>query len=110
MRKFIVLFSRALMLRCPACAAGPLFHHWLQAAKECPGCHLRLERDEGHFVGAMAFNLVAAELSWVIGLVLALVVTWPTPPWNAITVCSILAMVLLPVVFYPFSRTLFYAF
>jgi uncharacterized protein (DUF983 family) len=110
MRKFFILFSRALTLRCPACAGGPLFHHWLQAHAECPGCHLRLERDEGHFIGAMAFNLVVAEGAWVIGLVLCLMLTWPTPPWNAITIGSITAMVLMPIVFYPFSRTLFYAF
>src|SRR4051812_39986419 len=84
MRKFFILFSRALTLRCPACAGGPLFRHWLQVKSECPGCHLRLERDEGHFIGAMAFNLLVAEGSWVIGLFLALVLTWPAPPWTAI--------------------------
>jgi uncharacterized protein (DUF983 family) len=109
MRKAIVLLSRALTLRCPACAGGPLFTRWVQVRPVCPGCRLKLERDEGHFVGAIFFNLVASELVWIVGLVAAVIWTWPNPPWTIITVVSIVAMILFPVFFYPFSRTLFYA-
>jgi uncharacterized protein (DUF983 family) len=109
MRKAIILLSRALTLRCPACAGGPLFTNWIKVRPACPGCRLKLERDEGHFVGAIFFNLLASEFIWIIGLVAAIWLSWPTPPWTIITVISVMAMVLFPVFFYPFSRTLFYA-
>jgi uncharacterized protein (DUF983 family) len=109
MRKAIVLLSRALTLRCPACAARPLFRRWVQVLPACPGCRLKLERDEGHFLGAIFFNLVASELLWIIGLAASIILTWPNPPWTLITVVSVIAMVLFPIFFYPFSRTLFYA-
>ncbi|MFN0070614.1 MAG: DUF983 domain-containing protein [Chloroflexota bacterium] len=110
MRKSFILFSRALLLRCPACGGGPLFTRWVRAKAACPGCRLKLDREEGHFVGAVAFNLVAAELLWIVGLVTTIALTWPTPPWTAITVISVAAMILFPLFFYPFSRTLWYAF
>ena len=110
MRKALLLLVRAITLRCPACGGGPLFRRWLQPRERCPGCNLKFERREGHFVGAMAFNLIAAEGVWLGGLVLSVVLTWPTPPWTAILIGSVVAMVLVPIVFYPFSRTLWYAF
>lgn len=110
MKKAWVLFSRALRLRCPACGGGPLFDGWFKVRQRCPGCGLLLDREQGHFVGAMAFNLIASEMLWLTGLVMVLLITWPDPPWTAIMVGSIVAMVLIPVVFYPYSRTLWYAF
>ena len=42
-------------------------------------------------------------------LVASIVLTWPTPPWTIIMIVSILAMILFPLFFYPFSRTIWYA-
>lgn len=110
MKKALILFSRALRLRCPACGGGPLFTGWFKVRARCPGCGLALDREEGHFVGAMAFNLIASELLWLSGLVAVLALTWPNPPWTAVMIGSIVAMILFPIMFYPFSRTLWYAF
>lgn len=110
MRKALILFSRAVRLRCPACGGGPLFSWWVRARTACPGCRLRLDREEGHFLGAMFLNLVVAEGLWAAGLALSIILTWPSPPWTAIMIGSVAAMTLLPVVFYPFSRTIWYAF
>ena len=92
------------------CAGGPLFSYWVRARTACPGCRLKLDREEGHFLGAMFLNLVVAELLWVLGLIAGIVLTWPAPPWTLIMVGSITAMILFPLFFYPFSRTLWYAF
>ena len=43
-------------------------------------------------------------------LVGILLVTWPSPPWGLLTYGGAALMVVLPVVFYPFSRTLFLGF
>jgi hypothetical protein len=72
---------------------------------------MALERhEEGYQVGAYMFNMIAAELIFAVLLVGALAITWPTPPWQLITVASAVLMIILPIAFYPFSKTLFLGF
>ena len=71
----------------------------------------RLDRGEpGYQVGAYMFNLIAAELVFVAAMVGIVLATWPEPPWELLTWGGAALMVLLPVVFYPFAKTLFLAF
>ena len=42
--------------------------------------------------------------------VLALLVTWPTPPWEVLWWAGGLFMITAPVIFYPFAKLLFLAF
>ncbi len=55
------------------------------------------------------FNIVVAELIFAGVLVGIMVLTWPAPPWTLLTYGGAALMVLLPILFYPFSRTLFLA-
>ena len=107
----IVLLWRALLLHCPNCAGKPLFRHWLQMRERCPVCRIRLARgEEGYQVGAYMFNMVAAELIFAAIFLGILLYTWPAPPWNWLLYGGVALMVILPVLFYPFSKTLFLAF
>jgi uncharacterized protein (DUF983 family) len=109
-RPFILLWRSAL-LRCPNCGNRPLFTHWLQMRERCPICRIRLARgEEGYQVGAYMFNMVAAELIFAAIFLGILLYTWPTPPWSRLLYGGVALMVILPVVFYPFSKTLFLAF
>ncbi len=76
----------------------------------CPTCGLRFDRgDSGYALGAMWFNLLAAE-AVTLGLSLSVIVfTWPSPPWNTLQVTGPLEAVAMPLLFFPFSRTLFLA-
>ena len=56
------------------------------------------------------FNIIAAELVFAAIFLAILVATWPTPPWDLLQYGGIGLMVLAPVVFFPFSKTLFLAF
>jgi len=56
------------------------------------------------------FNMVAAELIFAAIFLGILVWTWPSPPWNALLYGGLAVMVIAPVAFYPFSKTLFLAF
>jgi uncharacterized protein (DUF983 family) len=79
--------------------------------ERCPACGFRLDRgEEGYFLGSLLFNLIAAEGVFVIGLLLVIVWTWPNPPWTTMRWGGIALMILLPVLFLPFSRTLWLAF
>jgi uncharacterized protein (DUF983 family) len=102
----LILFSRALRLRCPACASGGLFDGWFSLKRRCPGCNLLFTRGEsGYELGSMAFNLIFAELIWVVGFVAVLFATWPSPPWTLLQWGSIVLMIALPIVLFPFTRT-----
>jgi uncharacterized protein (DUF983 family) len=107
----LVLLWRGLRLRCPNCGGGPLFKKWLQMQARCPVCRMRLERgEEGYQVGAYMFNIVAAELVFAAIFLVILIYRWPTPPWTPLLYGGMVMMVILPVLFYPFSKDLFLAF
>jgi uncharacterized protein (DUF983 family) len=77
----------------------------------CPGCGLHLERGEpGYVVGAATFNIIAAELVFMGLFIGTVLVTWPAPPWRLLQLGGLALMVLLPIAFYPFSKTTFLAF
>lgn len=88
-----------------------MFRTWFRMHDHCPACDFALERGEqGYVVGAYMFNIAMAELVFVGVLVLVLVRTWPNPPWQLLTWLAPLLMVVTPILFYPFSKTLFLAF
>lgn len=103
-------FWHALRLRCPACGRGALFAGWFRMRARCPACGLRLEREEGYFLGAMLVNLLVAELLCIGAVALLLVRTWPAPPWQWLQWGVPLLAVALPVLLYPFSRAIWLAF
>jgi uncharacterized protein (DUF983 family) len=107
----LTLLSRALRKRCPHCGGGPIFVTWSRLVPNCPVCGLGLERGEqGYWLGAYFFNLMAVETLfgvWVFGL---LWWTWPSPPWTFFQISTIVLMAVSPFAFYPFSKTLFLAF
>jgi uncharacterized protein (DUF983 family) len=110
MRRFLLLLGRASRLRCPACGGGPIFASWFDMRASCPSCGLRLEREEGYFLGAMLFNVIAAEVLFVVAFAAVLIRTWPSPPWTLLTYAAAVGVVLFPVALYPFSRTVWLAF
>jgi uncharacterized protein (DUF983 family) len=111
LRYALRLFGRAVRLRCPNCGGRPLFRSWLRMRPYCPVCGIPLQREEpGYQVGSYMFNIIAAELLFAMLFIVALVVTWPDPPWTLLQYGGIALMVLAPVLFYPFSKTLFLAF
>jgi uncharacterized protein (DUF983 family) len=106
-----VLFARALQLRCPNCGQARLFTSWFRIRERCPVCGLKTERgDEGYQVGSYMFNIIAAELLFAALFLGAIVLTWPSPPWNVLEYGGIGLMILAPFAFFPFSKTLFLAF
>ena len=104
-------FVRAMRLRCPHCGGGPIFTSWSRLLPVCPVCGLGLERGEqGYWLGAYFFNLMAVETVFSIWFVGFLLETWPNPPWDVFQITTIILMVVFPIAFFPFSKTLFLAF
>ena len=110
-RRAAVLFARALTLRCPHCGSRGILASWFKLASACPRCHLRPDRGESdYFLGGMMFNIALAEAVFVIVLIVTLVVTWPRVPWSLLQYGVPAAMVLAPILLYPFSRLVWLAF
>jgi uncharacterized protein (DUF983 family) len=111
LRRVVSLLWRALRLRCPNCGSGGLWRTWFRMRIACPRCGLKLERGEqGYIVGAQMFNIIAAELLFAAIFVGVLVATLPDVPWDVLQYGGPALMILFPVFFYPFSKTLFLAF
>jgi uncharacterized protein (DUF983 family) len=104
------LIRRALLKRCPQCGGGKVFEGWFRMRQTCPTCGLQLERrEQGYVVGAYMFNIAAAEGVWLAVMVGVTVATWPDPPWDLLLYGGAALMVVAPILFYPFAKTLFLA-
>ena len=104
-------FGRALRLRCPHCGGRPIFLSWARLVPNCPVCGLDLERGEqGYWVGAYFFNLLAVETIFAVWVAGFLLWTWPSPPWLLFQFVTIALMIASPFLCFPFSKTLFLAF
>jgi uncharacterized protein (DUF983 family) len=101
--------GRALLLRCPRCGAGGVVKTWFSLHVRCPKCGLALGRgeDADYWLGAYAINLVLAE---GLAAVIALFILWLTwPAYLAAQITGMALAVLLPILLFPFSRTLWLA-
>lgn len=104
-----VVVGRGLAKRCGRCGQRRLFRGWFDMADRCPRCGMPFERGEGYWLGAMAVNLGVAEAAFALTLVIGALATWPNPPWLALTIAGLVVNVVVPIVFYPFSKTIFVA-
>ena len=104
----LIRFLRAIRLHCPNCGSAGIVHR-LRLVERCPACRHRFERHEGYWLGAVAINTMVTIGLFVIAFVAATVLTWPDPPWPAITVGVVILNAAFPIVFYPWSKTLWIA-
>ncbi len=106
-----VLVKRGLRKRCPRCGGGGLYRTWFRMAERCPTCGFLFEREPGFFIGAYFVNFAITE-GVLFAVVMAFLfvknanndasVVWP------LVVGGVFAVVA-PLVFYPWSRTIWSA-
>jgi uncharacterized protein (DUF983 family) len=100
---------RGLRKRCPNCGAKGIFRGWFRMEERCPQCGMKFEREEGFFAGAVFVNLALAEFALFAFIVVAFAVTLPDPPTVAIAAGGVVIAVLLPIVMYPYSKSVWAA-
>ena len=100
---------RGITRRCPRCGSGHLFERWFDIVDDCPRCGLHFEREEGYWVGALAVNISFTAVVFAVALVAGLAVTVPDVPVVELLAILLPVMVILPIVFYPFSKTIWVA-
>ncbi len=101
--------GRALLLRCPRCGRSPVFRRLFLMNQRCATCLLEFDRGTGYWLGAMMFNMGFAIGAVIVVFLLALWATSPDPNWDAAIYITIGAAALIPLLFFPFSRTLWIA-
>lgn len=75
----------------------------------CPQCNLRFERVDGHLAGALGINTVLSiVVVFVVGIA-GFVLTYPELPLAPLVTTAVLTAVLFPILFYPFSKTVWTA-
>ena len=100
------LLWRGATLRCPACGRGHLFRRWISMAETCPRCGLRFARIEGHWIGAIGINTIVSFTAFLLTTAIGLIATFPDFPVLTLILLNVAVAVIVPLVFYPFSRTL----
>ena len=83
---------------------------WVTINPRCEACGLRFERgrdeEQDHWLGAFTLNFIVTEVVFGIALLIAVLITWPDPPWTRLLYGGGVLMVLMPIVFYPMSKAL----
>lgn len=75
----------------------------------CPGCGLRFPREEGQWLGSWFLNVCLVQTVLVVALGIEVAISWPErPSWPWLT-AVVVAAVVVPVAFFPWSRTLWAA-
>jgi uncharacterized protein (DUF983 family) len=100
------ILGRGLTRRCARCGSGHLFTHYFTMVDDCPRCGLHFEREPGYFAGALAVNIMAVGGLFAIVFIALLAVTIPDVPVMELLIVLIPIAGFGPIVFYPFSKTI----
>ena len=99
-------FVRALGARCPHCGERRIWVSFGQTVDNCPTCGYRYEREEGYWVGAMVVSIGMVMLTFMAVFVGGMLLTWPDVPWNVLLVATCALMILMPIVLYRQTKTI----
>ena len=105
------MLSRGLRGRCGRCGGRGVFRGWFRLAERCPKCGWRFERAEGFVLGAYTLNFGLAIVVITLTLFAWIFVQNANPDASAvpIVIVGLAGAVVLPLAFYPLSRSLWAA-
>ena len=106
------MLGRGVLRRCAACGGGDLFIGWFRMRDRCPGCGYVFAREDGFSLGAVLMNFAVTEaLLALVGIIPLIVVLASNPDADVLPVslAAASAVMLGPMAFAPFSRTLWVA-
>lgn len=99
------MLARALRRRCPRCGGGGIFSSWGRLVSRCPSCGHSFERESGYWVGALTVNLAVTEIVFGVVFVATMFATLPDIPWLPLLLVALGTNLVLPILFYPYSKT-----
>ena len=100
---------RGIVRHCPRCGGGKLFTGWLKMQPRCPRCGMCFEREEGFFLGAYVVNFGVMIIALALFIGIGVGLTLPDPPPGKLALGGMAVGVIVPILFYPMSRTVWSA-
>ena len=100
---------RGLTRRCARCGSGKLFRRYFFMVPDCPRCGLHFEREQGYWAGALAVNIMFVGAVFAVTFLVAMILTVPDVPVPLMLAIFIPLMTIGPIVWYPFSKTIWVA-
>ena len=77
---------------------------------DCPRCGLHFEREQGYWAGALAINIMSVAALFAVTFLVAMILTVPDVPVPLMLAIFVPMMILGPILWYPFSKTIWVAF
>jgi uncharacterized protein (DUF983 family) len=74
--------------------------------EHCPGCGLRYERESGYWVGAVIINTTMIFATFLVVFGGMVLITYPEVPWSVVLGVTLVANIVIPILFYPISKSL----
>ena len=104
MHRIWQILLSGIRLQCARCGRGPVFFGFFKMHPECPQCHLKFEREQGFFVGAIYLNYgatvaVAVPGFFILDYFTGISLTRQLLLWGAFAV-------VFPLFFFRYSRSL----
>jgi uncharacterized protein (DUF983 family) len=100
------LLLRGILRRCPLCGSGDSFETYFRMRERCPRCNLRFDRIDGQRAGALGINTIVTFGALFVVVVVGMILTYPEFDLTVLLPVAVAVTIVLPVVFYPFSRTI----
>ena len=101
------MLFRAVRRRCPRCGGRPSwFTGWFRRVDRCRTCGYRYERQDGFMVGAITINTILTFGAILVVLVVGMIVTYPEIAVVPIVAGCLVVAVLVPIVVFPFTYTI----
>lgn len=103
------LLGRGFTRRCPLCGRRGIFTSWFHQADRCPTCNFPTTRVDDQWIGALGVNTIVSFTALVAVIAVGFGITYPDPPVGMILAVTVTVAAVVPVVFYPVSRSLWSA-
>ena len=106
-----LLLGRAALLRCAWCGSRHgILRGWFHHYDDCQNCGLSVQRgEEGFELGAMTINIIVTFGAVIVAAAVVIIMTSPDIPVLGLILALCAVAILLPIVLYPFTQTLWFA-
>jgi uncharacterized protein (DUF983 family) len=105
------MVRRAVLLHCPWCGARRTFiRGWFGKYERCRTCGIRWRREEGFELGAVTINTILTFIVLTVAMTVGFIATSPNIPVMPMVLSLVGVAVLMPIVIYPFTFTIWLAF
>lgn len=103
------IIARGLTRRCPVCGSRGTFTSWFTLAERCPRCNFPTTRVGDQWIGALGINTMVTFTTLVATIAIGFAITYPDPPFVPLVSAAVLVAAVLPVGFFPVSKSLWSA-